>query len=484
MKTKLKIIMMIAFLSSLVQAQTLQHPWNVLDGGGGISSGAAYTLSTSVGQAAIQKMTYVDTGAVIEGGYIPGTRNLSGAWTTATITLDLSWNLLSVPLITPDMRQTTLYSSAISSAFKYEPGGYVEEDTLEMGYGYWLKFPSSQSFDVSGTQIENDTVPVYVGWNMIGALSHPILASSVTPISPVAIQSSFFGFLGGYGYYDEDTLKPGNGYWVKVDHVGFLVLQNSSFISSSYATSSPVAPLQQNSEAMGKLVGIENISYVSVKDKNDQERKLYYASSEAKQNINRFELPPIPPDEILDVRYSTQRYAEFTDITNCTRRELPIRIHGGEFPLVLSWDESHNPNLTAILEIKYIGERPKEIPLIGCGSITIKEENYGSAKLILLPKSSEVLPHEFALYQNYPNPFNPITKIRYDLPRDSRVSIKVYNVLGQVVANLIDEVQQAGFKSLEWDTRNTSSGDLSSGIYFYRLEVDDYTAMKKLTLLK
>lgn len=89
------------------------------------------------------------------------------------------------------------------------------------------------------------------------------------------------------------------------------------------------------------------------------------------------------------------------------------------------------------------------------------------------------LPSEFSLYQNYPNPFNPLTTIHYSLPRASHVLLAVYNVLGQVVATLVNESEQAGYKSVTFNGNN-----LSSGLYFYRLTAGNYVATKKLVLLK
>ena len=75
------------------------------------------------------------------------------------------------------------------------------------------------------------------------------------------------------------------------------------------------------------------------------------------------------------------------------------------------------------------------------------------------------LPASYRLEQNYPNPFNPVTTIRYSLPAESRVVLKIYDVLGRVVATLVDAVQQSGEQSAAWDARG-----MASGVYVYRLE--------------
>jgi hypothetical protein len=94
------------------------------------------------------------------------------------------------------------------------------------------------------------------------------------------------------------------------------------------------------------------------------------------------------------------------------------------------------------------------------------------------------LPKEFSLSQNYSNPFNPHTVIEYTLPRDCQVRITIYNILGQKVKTLVQEHQQAGYKRVAWDGRNIRGEELSSGIYFYRIEVEEFVQTRKTLLLK
>lgn len=89
------------------------------------------------------------------------------------------------------------------------------------------------------------------------------------------------------------------------------------------------------------------------------------------------------------------------------------------------------------------------------------------------------IPDNYTLSQNYPNPFNPTTKISYAIPKESFVKLKIYNMLGNEIATLINEDQEAGFYSIRFD-----ASDIPSGIYFYRLQANDYTLTKKLTVLK
>ena len=88
-------------------------------------------------------------------------------------------------------------------------------------------------------------------------------------------------------------------------------------------------------------------------------------------------------------------------------------------------------------------------------------------------------PVEFSLSQNYPNPFNPATKINYSVPKDGYVKISVYNVIGQEVAELVNGMVKAGTHEVNFD----ASG-LTSGIYFYKIEANGFSNIKKMTLLR
>ncbi len=101
-----------------------------------------------------------------------------------------------------------------------------------------------------------------------------------------------------------------------------------------------------------------------------------------------------------------------------------------------------------------------------------------------IPIDNDVLPSEFALSQNYPNPFNPSTIIEYSIPLRANVTITVYNLLGQVVATLVDRVQQAGTHSVIWEGTDVEGKPVSSGIYFYRIEAGSLTIAKKMVFLK
>jgi hypothetical protein len=96
---------------------------------------------------------------------------------------------------------------------------------------------------------------------------------------------------------------------------------------------------------------------------------------------------------------------------------------------------------------------------------------------------TSAVPQEFALLQNYPNPFNPSTLIQYSLEKAVRVSLKIYNVLGNEVATLVDGPQEPGVYSVTLNSNNGSL-NIASGVYFYRLEAGSFVSTRKLVLIK
>ncbi len=104
-------------------------------------------------------------------------------------------------------------------------------------------------------------------------------------------------------------------------------------------------------------------------------------------------------------------------------------------------------------------------------------------------KDLKTLPKEFQLSQNYPNPFNPSTTINYALPVSAKVSVKIFNILGEQIAQLFSGEQPAGFHSIVWNSRNSLGQVVSSGIYFYSLIAEgvdgkQFNQIRKMVLLK
>ena len=105
--------------------------------------------------------------------------------------------------------------------------------------------------------------------------------------------------------------------------------------------------------------------------------------------------------------------------------------------------------------------------------------NLGINCVTPVENENEVIPKDFDLKQNYPNPFNSSTIIEFQIPSQTYVQLKVYNVLGSEVATIVDEVKNAGFYSI-----NFNSDALSSGIYFYRITAGEFNQTKRMVLLK
>ncbi|MCH7763402.1 MAG: T9SS type A sorting domain-containing protein [Candidatus Marinimicrobia bacterium] len=96
----------------------------------------------------------------------------------------------------------------------------------------------------------------------------------------------------------------------------------------------------------------------------------------------------------------------------------------------------------------------------------------------------QVVPMTYSLRQNYPNPFNPVTRISYDIIEATNVTIRIYDLLGHSVKTLVNERKDVGFYTTLWNGLDQSGSKVASGVYFYRLETERFTATKKMLLLK
>ncbi|MEW5875500.1 MAG: T9SS type A sorting domain-containing protein [Candidatus Zixiibacteriota bacterium] len=154
--------------------------------------------------------------------------------------------------------------------------------------------------------------------------------------------------------------------------------------------------------------------------------------------------------------------------------------------------EITNPATEEFTISTYTTERPhhklmyvaSEVDAAGKRTVTSTEPAFQPFTVRVDAASANPLPTQYSLLQNYPNPFNAGTAIRFDMPSAGNANLSIYNVLGQTVRTFSMRDIEAGSHTIEWDGRNEQRETVASGIYFYRLQANEFVATKKMTLLK
>lgn len=132
------------------------------------------------------------------------------------------------------------------------------------------------------------------------------------------------------------------------------------------------------------------------------------------------------------------------------------------------------------LDVEVVGDTPDPARALRLSDFEVVDKDAQALNIQVLGE----LPTSFTLYQNYPNPFNAYTTVSFDLPSDSYVRITLYNILGQVVTELCDAYLEAGNHQLVWDGSDSKRKYVTSGVYFYRLQADDFDQTRKMLLMK
>jgi hypothetical protein len=224
-----------------------------------------------------------------------------------------------------------------------------------------------------------------------------------------------------------------------------------------------------------------------VRDRLGHEQTLYFGRASMPDGAaSWYELPPAPPGQLFDARFST---GGMLQLLADTARSFGIRLQSESYPVSLSWDivESGIQGIAINVGTTEAGRAG------GSGGAPLRSERQGSIELASPPQGAigvrlelaSAAPKEFALRQNYPNPFNPTTSIVFDLPVEASVTLKVYDLVGREVAVLSENRKYpAGVHTLR-----LNAGGLGSGVYFYRLAASgsdrrEFRQVKKLMVLR
>jgi hypothetical protein len=162
-------------------------------------------------------------------------------------------------------------------------------------------------------------------------------------------------------------------------------------------------------------------------------------------------------------------------ITNLTNLTLVQSFTAGELKVLL-YD----------ISTKSIGSGLRELVRIegGQAELVAAEVADYNGNMLTSKLEQATLPMTFALGQNYPNPFNPETIVEFALPTTGEVSLNIYNVAGQLVRTLVSGTTAAGYYQIRWDGRDANGSDVSSGVYFYKINTRDFSETRKMLLVK
>lgn len=430
--------------------------------------GATWTAEETDTQDDLLALIYVD-GLLLSGGTGGLISRFIQQPANVTYAFNEKWNMVSVPLSVMDSSTSAIFPDATPPAYSFN-NQYVPQTSLTPGVGYWLKFAQASSVPIRGYAIPRVTIDVVAGWNMIGGITSSISTLEVQESTPGLIVSSFFEY--DQGYNVATTIDPSKGYWVKVSADGQLTLDAESQLLSD------TAGYMADTAAMAMIRDLSRFNRLTIRDAQNRQRTLYFSmANEAHGRMRLFELPPVPPEGSPDVRFSTGYYA--VNAMPGGDQLIGIHLQGMEYPVRCEW-ELKQESRGAALQVDGVNGILHED-----GAISLSSSKSMLALFLpgVKPKS---IPSQFALKSAYPNPFNPQTRIEYDLPVSSTVSLRLYNALGQLVATLRDGVEPAGVHQVIWTAQ-----DQPTGVYFYRLEataVNDrsarFSGMKKVLLVR
>jgi len=332
----------------------------------------------------------------------------------------------------------------IGSGFDVRQAYYIKvqnatEDTIKV-YG--------NRVDVSSTPI-----PLSTGWNYVAYLKNTPLniataLSSISQYLVIVKDDSGKVYWPAYSINDIGTMKPGRGYLIKVTSASSLIYPTAS--SKSLAV-------------------------------NDAKNTTHYVVTANSDNSSTIAI-------LAEALKDKAQVNDEIGVFNSNGVLVGSAVYNGANTAIVVWGLENGAK-------KGFGMKEGEAFTIKVWSKTTGKENtlsnvsfasgsglYAANGLSVISKVEglkSAIPTDFAVSQNYPNPFNPTTTINFALPADSKVKISVYNVLGQLVTDLVNADMKAGYHQV-----NFNAVGLASGIYFYQINAGKFSQTKKMNLLK
>ena len=365
---------------------------------------------------------------------------------------------------------------------------YLKADEIELGHSYWFRHRYDepvlfQEDSSTAIALEPFIIDLDDGWNLIGSpFSFPVQFQKDSAVTnPITYTDQ--------GWSDsQNELLPWNGY----------------AIYSANAAKLTLMPFLDNDSSVNKITLIDEwLLNIKVKSQNYINYSTEIGRRKfAKESYDVFDTPAFPD---LDSKLSlssdlngSKSFDYMRDIRDIDELNgvwnLKLDAHKDEKNIFLSGILKGGFSEEFSIAIIDIPERKVIFDFLDNGIQVIKNSTVAYDLKIVAGQSDYVermteeilanIPSVFSLSQNYPNPFNPITKMNYNLPMRSKVNISIYNVLGQEIKTLVNEVQEYGYHSISWNGKDNFGRDMASGVYFTRMVSKGFTQTKKMLLVK
>ena len=424
---------------------------------------------------------------------------------------DEKWRLVSFP---GQLENGTLTSKGLNEKHVFysrdwESNEWFVPDTLYLGEAYWFKHIYDKDIDFTpgagvSLPLEAYDMELFPGWNFIG---NPFFISI-----PIALDQGDFNGPYSYGMDDKDgwsevvsEMQPWGGYLIynNTDSVQTVELKPTSLVEANLDTAFSLNQNRQISKLPPRVSMNSWRLRISADSENYFDHNNYigrdFRSIEGLDRGDIYEPPMI--DGHLAVGLSPESdggYYHTTDIrsVNETNGVWDLRILAGkkDGPVDVQFHSVKETPENIVVALVDLQSRTPYRDIMETGIVISEKSTVGyDMKMVIgeedfvnneIQRILDGMPTQYSLGYNYPNPFNANTRLDYSLPVRSHVSIRLYNMLGQEVAVLVNEEQPYGNRYVVWDGLNNQGSAVASGVYLAEFRAGSFLATRKMILMK
>ena len=406
--------------------------------------------------------------------------------------LDEGWNMISMNL-TPQSRDIQSVMNPVadklvivkdSEGQSYIPQYQINQiGDVDFKEGYQVYMSDAAQLEVKGQAVDPTTpIALSEGWCMIGYLPDvPIdIADALASISGqlvIAKNNGGQSYLPAYNINQIGDMLPGQGYQIYLNNSGTLIYPAAYTLQLARLNGKKN---QQCDSTFSRCAHFECVG-------NSGNNAVLIIPLEIKPSCSNGELLSTgdeigvftPSDQCCGAGIWEDENMAIT-LWGCDSLSNTDGFSSGDSLALRVWRKNESAEYFA--RFKY---QPDDAGIYEKDALLVLEKLSVDLSLKYFSEASDLsLPTDFKIHQNYPNPFNPETAIRYQLPENSDISIRVYSLLGERVKTLVAQNQPAGYYSVTWDGKNDASNHVASGIYMYRILAtskhgNDFTETKK-----